>query len=131
WVQVNAIQAWSQSATVHNLTVQGVHTYHVATKSLDVLNHNCDGQVDWVQENASKDANAQACEDGAIGARSRISSGLREVPALDYIDLKGETRAVKFDGFDEANGVMIDRKVGVAATDKTRGAIIRQSLALE
>jgi hypothetical protein len=41
WVQVNAIQAWSQTATVHNLTVQGVHTYHVATRTLDVLNHNC------------------------------------------------------------------------------------------
>ncbi|WP_306370970.1 polymorphic toxin-type HINT domain-containing protein [Nocardiopsis sp. CC223A] len=40
WVQINAIQAWSQPATVHNLTVQGVHTYHVATGSLDVLNHN-------------------------------------------------------------------------------------------
>uniref|UniRef100_UPI002795BF42 DUF5615 family PIN-like protein n=1 Tax=Nocardiopsis sp. CC223A TaxID=3044051 RepID=UPI002795BF42 len=42
WVQINAIQAWSQPATVHNLTVQGVHTYHVSTGSLDVLNHNCD-----------------------------------------------------------------------------------------
>ncbi|WP_306371048.1 RHS repeat-associated core domain-containing protein [Nocardiopsis sp. CC223A] len=41
WVQINAIQTWSQSATVHNLTVQGVHTYHVSTGSLDVLNHNC------------------------------------------------------------------------------------------
>ncbi|WP_306370968.1 polymorphic toxin-type HINT domain-containing protein [Nocardiopsis sp. CC223A] len=44
WVQINAVQAWSQSATVHNLTVQGVHTYHVATGSLDVLNHNCGGE---------------------------------------------------------------------------------------
>ncbi|WP_306371056.1 polymorphic toxin-type HINT domain-containing protein [Nocardiopsis sp. CC223A] len=46
WVQINAVQAWSQSATVHNLTVQGVHTYHVATGSLDVLNHNCGGITD-------------------------------------------------------------------------------------
>ncbi|MDT0331472.1 RHS repeat-associated core domain-containing protein [Nocardiopsis lambiniae] len=42
WVQINAIQTWSLPATVHNLTVQGVHTYHVAAGSLDVLNHNCD-----------------------------------------------------------------------------------------
>ena len=41
WVQVSAVQAWTQAATVHNLTVQGVHTYHVATGTLDVLNHNC------------------------------------------------------------------------------------------
>ena len=44
WVQINAIQTWSQPATVHNLTVQGVHTYHVATGTLDVLNHNCDNE---------------------------------------------------------------------------------------
>ena len=42
WVQVSAVQVWTQTATVHNLTVQGVHTYHVAAGSLDVLNHNCD-----------------------------------------------------------------------------------------
>ncbi|MEU2944289.1 RHS repeat-associated core domain-containing protein [Nocardiopsis alba] len=40
WVQVSAVQAWTQTATVHNLTVQGVHTYHVAAGDLDVLNHN-------------------------------------------------------------------------------------------
>jgi len=42
WVQVSAVQAWTQAATVHNLTVQGVHTFHAAAGSLDVLNHNCD-----------------------------------------------------------------------------------------
>jgi hypothetical protein len=47
WVQVSAVQTWTQAATVHNLTVQGVHTYHVASGSLDVLNHNC-GAVDAV-----------------------------------------------------------------------------------
>ncbi|MFE6308096.1 polymorphic toxin-type HINT domain-containing protein [Nocardiopsis sp. NPDC057823] len=50
WVQINAIQTWSQPATVHNLTVQGVHTYHVATGSLDVLNHNCGGNFPWDQK---------------------------------------------------------------------------------
>lgn len=43
WVQVSAVQAWTQAATVHNLTVQGVHTFHVAAGSLDILNHNCGG----------------------------------------------------------------------------------------
>ncbi|WP_267909050.1 RHS repeat-associated core domain-containing protein [Nocardiopsis alborubida] len=41
WVQVSAVQAWTQAATVHNLTVQGVHTFHVTAGGLDVLNHNC------------------------------------------------------------------------------------------
>ncbi|WP_150244127.1 RHS repeat-associated core domain-containing protein [Nocardiopsis quinghaiensis] len=40
WVQVSAVQAWTQAATVHNLTVQGVHTFHVTAGDLDVLNHN-------------------------------------------------------------------------------------------
>jgi guanyl-specific ribonuclease Sa len=40
WVQVSAVQAWTQPATVHNLTVQGVHTFHVAAGDSDVLNHN-------------------------------------------------------------------------------------------
>ncbi|PDP87836.1 hypothetical protein CQJ94_09950 [Glycomyces fuscus] len=43
WVQVSAVQSWTQAATVHNLTVQGVHTFHVAAGGLDVLNHNCGG----------------------------------------------------------------------------------------
>ncbi|WP_306371052.1 hypothetical protein [Nocardiopsis sp. CC223A] len=40
WLQTSA-GTWVQINAVHNLTVQGVHTYHVATGSLDVLNHNC------------------------------------------------------------------------------------------
>jgi hypothetical protein len=43
WVQIGAVQAWTQAATVHNLTVQGVHTYHVGAGSLDVLSHNQNG----------------------------------------------------------------------------------------
>ncbi|MFW6638494.1 RHS repeat-associated core domain-containing protein [Nocardiopsis algeriensis] len=45
WVQVDAVRSWTQPATVHNLTVQGVHTFHVAAGSLDVLNHNCNGDA--------------------------------------------------------------------------------------
>ena len=41
WVQVSAVQAWTQPARVHNLTVQGVHTFYVAAGGLDLLNHNC------------------------------------------------------------------------------------------
>ncbi|MDE3722892.1 polymorphic toxin-type HINT domain-containing protein [Nocardiopsis sp. N85] len=44
WVQINAIQAWSQPATVHNLTVQGVHTYHVLAGKTPALVHNSNGK---------------------------------------------------------------------------------------
>ncbi|ASU85399.1 hypothetical protein CDO52_23690 [Nocardiopsis gilva YIM 90087] len=44
WVQVTATRAWTQSAKVHNLTVEGIHTYNVAVgASSDVLTHNCGG----------------------------------------------------------------------------------------
>ncbi|MFV2198613.1 RHS repeat-associated core domain-containing protein [Nocardiopsis sp. LOL_012] len=42
WVQVSAVGVWTQPATVHNLTVQGVHTFHVTAGDLDLLSHNCD-----------------------------------------------------------------------------------------
>ncbi|WP_372405122.1 polymorphic toxin-type HINT domain-containing protein [Streptomyces luteireticuli] len=41
WVQVTAVQAWTQQATVRNLTVDGIHTYYVRTGSTPVLVHNC------------------------------------------------------------------------------------------
>lgn len=70
-------------------------------------------------------------EAGATGARSRISTQTREVPSLDYINLEGDTRAVRFDGFDETTNTLIDRKLGVATTEKTQGIAINQSMALE
>ncbi|WP_081748827.1 polymorphic toxin-type HINT domain-containing protein [Nocardiopsis sp. CNT312] len=41
WVQVSAVEADTQHARVHNLTVAGLHTYHVEAGELDLLNHNC------------------------------------------------------------------------------------------
>ncbi|GHF50698.1 hypothetical protein GCM10010218_35310 [Streptomyces mashuensis] len=41
WVQITAVQGWTQQATVHNLTVDGVHTYYVVAGATPVLVHNC------------------------------------------------------------------------------------------
>ncbi|MFV2088920.1 deaminase domain-containing protein, partial [Micromonospora sp. LOL_021] len=42
WVQVAAIQRWTvPHATVHNLTISRVHTYHVVADATPVLVHNC------------------------------------------------------------------------------------------
>ncbi|WP_304453414.1 RHS repeat-associated core domain-containing protein [Nocardiopsis sp. YSL2] len=46
WVQVSAVEVDTQPATVHNLTVEGLHTYHVVAGDLDLLNHNCGGSID-------------------------------------------------------------------------------------
>jgi hypothetical protein len=61
WVQVSAVQAWTQPATVHNLTVQGVHTFHVAAGDLNVLNHNCEPAfLDDVSEKYVRDKHAES-----------------------------------------------------------------------
>jgi hypothetical protein len=40
WVQITATRAWTERATVHNLTVADIHTYHVSTGDAFVLVHN-------------------------------------------------------------------------------------------
>ncbi|MER7662526.1 polymorphic toxin-type HINT domain-containing protein [Streptomyces sp. NPDC096193] len=40
WVQVDAVQAWTQQAAVYNLTVDTAHTYYVVTGTASVLVHN-------------------------------------------------------------------------------------------
>ncbi|MGI5398458.1 polymorphic toxin-type HINT domain-containing protein [Streptomyces sp. CA-135486] len=41
WVQVAAVRAWTQQATVHNLSVDSAHTYFVAAGATTALVHNC------------------------------------------------------------------------------------------
>lgn len=45
WVQVKAVETSTQPATVHNLTVEDLHTYYAASGSLDVLSHNCNVSI--------------------------------------------------------------------------------------
>lgn len=33
WIQITAVREWTQSVTVHNLTVKDIHTYHVQADS--------------------------------------------------------------------------------------------------
>ncbi|GAA1555917.1 RHS repeat-associated core domain-containing protein [Streptomyces globosus] len=40
-VQVTAVKRWTQQARVNNLTVEGIHTYHVVAATASVLVHNC------------------------------------------------------------------------------------------
>ncbi|MET8453363.1 polymorphic toxin-type HINT domain-containing protein [Streptomyces sp. NPDC005209] len=130
-VSVVRVRDFRESHDTRNLTVDGLHTYYVLAGSTPILVHNCDGAVDWVAENASKPGAAQAYEDAAVGARSRISTQTREAPALDYINPSGQTRQIRFDGFDEVNGVLIDRKMAVTTFNKSYMQARNQSLALE
>ncbi len=41
WVQVLGVRSWTAVGPVYNLTVSGIHTYHVAAGNTEILNHNC------------------------------------------------------------------------------------------
>ncbi|MGW0709808.1 golvesin C-terminal-like domain-containing protein [Streptomyces sp. NPDC002643] len=46
WTRITAVGSWSAEATVHNLTVEGLHTYQVLAGTTPVLVHNCgDGSI--------------------------------------------------------------------------------------
>ncbi|MEU7179280.1 MULTISPECIES: polymorphic toxin-type HINT domain-containing protein [Streptomyces] len=42
WIQITAVQAWTQNAAVHNLTVESTHTFYATTGGgQSLLTHNC------------------------------------------------------------------------------------------
>ncbi|THA25095.1 hypothetical protein E4198_10455 [Streptomyces sp. RKND-216] len=125
-VQITAVARYTQPTTVHNLTVTDTHTYYVLAGATPVLVHNCDGDVHWANENANMSSTARAYDAGAAGSRAGVA------PALQYYKAGGKSLSqIKFDGFDAANGVMIDRKVSVTTFNKTYRQAMNQSLALE
>jgi hypothetical protein len=104
----------------------------VLAGSSPVLVHNCDGEIDWVHENASKSSAAADYESHALGADTYNPVTRRPVtPALDYVWHDGSVRSVRFDGYDAVSRILIDRKHGVHSGAKTQRAAVRQSLALE
>ena len=117
---------YASHIVTYNLTVSTIHTYYVLAGSTPVLVHNCDGDVHWVNENAHMSPAAQAYDAGATGSRPGVA------PALQYYKPGGNVLSqVKFDGFDDVNGVMIDRKVSIMTRNKTYQQAMNQSLALE
>ncbi|MEW1659731.1 polymorphic toxin-type HINT domain-containing protein [Streptomyces sp. NPDC093707] len=63
WVQVSAVQAWTQNATVHNLTVESTHTYHVTAGNATVLVHNTNCPPSQQLSDRASQIHAQAGSD--------------------------------------------------------------------
>jgi len=78
--------------------------------------------VNWVTENASMSPRARAYEDAALNARPG------QAPAISRTLEDGTLKPVRFDGLD--GNVMIDRKISIFTSNKTRNTIQRQSQAL-
>ncbi|WP_093744350.1 polymorphic toxin-type HINT domain-containing protein [Streptomyces sp. PAN_FS17] len=125
-VEIDAIQRWTQVARVYNLSIAQLHTYYALAGTTPVLVHNCDGSIHWVNENANMSSTARAYDAAAAGSRTGVA------PALQYYKAgENSLSHIKFDGFDAANGVLIDRKLSVTTFNKTYRQARNQSLALE
>jgi hypothetical protein len=127
YVRIKSIEKWTAARErVHNFTVADLHTYYVMAGDAPVLVHNCDGEIYWVDENANMSAAARTYDSGAVGSRTGFA------PALQYYKAGGnKLQQIKFDGYDAANGQLIDRKLAVTTFNKAYRQAQNQSLALE
>jgi len=80
--------------------------------------------VKWVDEVATMSDEARMYQSGAEGARSNVVTQLSQSPSIP----RSDGGPVRFDG--ESTGFLIDRKLGVANSAKSRNQALRQSTAL-
>nr|WP_052478971.1 RHS repeat-associated core domain-containing protein [Kibdelosporangium sp. MJ126-NF4]CEL21558.1 hypothetical protein [Kibdelosporangium sp. MJ126-NF4]CTQ95874.1 hypothetical protein [Kibdelosporangium sp. MJ126-NF4] len=77
WVQVTAVRKFTNDTAAHDLTVDGIHSYHVLAAATPVLVHNCDlsdraAEIhaaepdDYIRERVSTVAVVRAKTDGGI-----------------------------------------------------------------
>lgn len=86
------------------------------------------GKIFWVFENAGMSEQAKNYNDAATGARSDGLTTKGLAPALENVANNGKVNIVKFDGVD--GNILIDRKLSVVTTDKSKDQAMRQSEAL-
>ncbi|MEU9157313.1 RHS repeat-associated core domain-containing protein [Streptomyces sp. NPDC048417] len=94
YIQLTAVRAWAQTATVNNLTVSSTHTYYVLAGAAAVLVHNCDGSNVGGTHGSLKPANQPGFngpqeinhmpQDASTG--SAISYGKGPAIRLDKVD---------------------------------------------
>ncbi|WP_431037738.1 DNRLRE domain-containing protein [Streptomyces sp. P6-2-1] len=89
--QITAVRAWTQTTTVHNLTVNRTHTYYVLAGATPVLVHNCgtgprDGAGLGPDELMSK---AEGLRDEYAGEMAQLSN--RKRPATVTAGYNSET----------------------------------------
>ncbi|WP_406177937.1 ricin-type beta-trefoil lectin domain protein [Streptomyces sp. NBC_00996] len=69
YVQITAIERWTaQTSTVHNLTVDDLHTYYVLAGATPVLVHNCNGATLELKYKKSWDEDQIAAADRKVAA---------------------------------------------------------------
>ncbi|WP_158711610.1 ricin-type beta-trefoil lectin domain protein [Streptomyces xylophagus] len=135
YVQVKAVRAWTQTATVNNLTVSGTHTYYALAGATAVLVHNCgdaESAATWVEEGGDLSkgrrgmpSNAYEYQSGTTGARSSVASRRALAPQLEMPAADGTVVTAKFDGVNGSE--IIDRKLNPMFTEKSVDQARRQA----
>ncbi|WP_226962683.1 MULTISPECIES: LamG-like jellyroll fold domain-containing protein [unclassified Streptomyces] len=121
-----ALTSYEAQRVTYDLSVEGLHTYHVLAGATPILVHNCGNaspnaadHVQWVREGGDMRAGprvrpaaqrAYEYESGVTGAHSDVASGRAMVPRLSMPGRNGDVTA-KFDGLE--GDTLIDRKNGV------------------
>jgi RHS repeat-associated protein len=106
WVQVEQVRAWTAQATVHNLTVDAVHTYHVLAGTAPVLVHNC----------------------GETYYRTMSEPDYKTLQSTGRVPATAETFVSPSRSFSEGyDGVLVKFKVRPGTTDALAGIGLRDS----
>jgi RHS repeat-associated protein len=121
-VAVTAVATYEATATVHNLTIEDIHTYHIAVGDTDTLVHNCNGIVASNQSVAQNRAAITAHKhDGFSGVydpvsdtfHARVSRGPHALVSdrgghrqINHEVYNGSRQTVGFSITDGPNGVL-------------------------
>ncbi|MEU7959808.1 polymorphic toxin-type HINT domain-containing protein [Micromonospora humida] len=91
YVQVEAVREFTQERRVHNLTVEGIHTYHVVAGATEILVHN-DSCVTGAKD-AAKAAADEAAPIRPAAARPRVAEAveLKSGNVISSTSIRGAT----------------------------------------
>ncbi|CAM4299546.1 RHS repeat-associated core domain-containing protein [Kibdelosporangium persicum] len=77
WIQVTAVRHYTNNTPAHDLTIDGIHSYHVRAGATSVLVHNCSAPVpeDGVSEELAAVADAAEMQEADFASEYRSPSG--------------------------------------------------------
>ncbi|MEU7342471.1 polymorphic toxin-type HINT domain-containing protein [Streptomyces bacillaris] len=92
-VQITAIKRWTETATVHNLTVADLHTYYVLAGATPVLVHNCnvalgqkaEGTYSWADGKGFKHFGGYAPD----AWQGPVENAIRDSSVTLHVNLRG------------------------------------------
>ncbi|MEU8609253.1 DNRLRE domain-containing protein [Actinoplanes sp. NPDC048791] len=83
-LEVKATHTWKETRQVHNLTVDGIHTYYVVVGTATVLVHNCGGKIPYNSDGLSTAAyKARGGGGFPTGPRTKAPGGNVAVAKVD------------------------------------------------